>query len=85
MQSVREVRVQSVVSCGQPGPLSKSYQRSDFQVPFLLAAGNNTSLTALATMRCLRGVGYETRCPEAWRCQHPHALPELYQQVRRLD
>ena len=32
-------------------------------------------------MRCLRGVGYGTGCPEAWRCHHPHALPELYQQV----
>ena len=45
MQSVREVRVQSEISCGQLGPLSKSYQRSDFQVPFLLAAGNISILS----------------------------------------
>ena len=74
MQSVREVRVQSVISCGQLGPLSKSYQRSDFQVPFLLAAGNTPLFSQLK--RCKRKEEFE------WHSDKNHVqrmleLPEV--------
>ena len=44
------------ISCGQLGPLSKSYLKTDFQVPYLLAAGNNTgplSMHMLINIQCI--------------------------------